>query len=128
MTLEAAYATLTVYQQWRLGAEIPMLDPKLITMAIDIVLENRLKQQLETMTQQTQTEWLKARALNRAIHYYTEAYKRWALELSHDKNTDIAKSIAVFIVSELHIQTDDEFWTEVRKLIVETKHTELYKP
>ena len=80
------------------------------------------------MEQSTQTDWLKARALDRAQHYYTTAYRRWALELSHDKNVTIAQDIAIFIVSELHIQTDDDFWTLVRKLIVETKHNELYKP
>lgn len=128
MTLEKAYAVLTVYQEWRLGADIPMLDSVQITEAINTILQDRLKQQLRDMEQSTQTDWLKARALNRAQHYYTQAYKRWALELSHDKNATIAQDIAVFIVSELHIQTDDDFWTLVRKLIIETQHAELYKP
>jgi hypothetical protein len=72
--------------------------------------------------------WLARKAQERAQHYYTEAYKRWALELSHDKNVTIAKDIAVFIVNELWIMSDDEFWSSVRKLIIETGHTELYKP
>jgi hypothetical protein len=72
--------------------------------------------------------WLADKAQERAEYYYTTAYKRWAMELSHDKNTIIAKDIAIFIVSELHIQTDDEFWTAVRKQIVESNHTQLYKP
>jgi len=80
------------------------------------------------MTQTTKSAWLAEKALERAQHYYTTAYQRWALELSHDKNATIAQDIAIFIVSELHIQTDDEFWTAVRKLILETRHTELYKP
>jgi len=77
---------------------------------------------------QNKSEWLAEKALVQAQHYYTTAYKRWALELSHDKNTTIAKDIAVFIANEFWIQTDDEFWTAVRKLIIETGHTELYKP
>lgn len=73
-------------------------------------------------------QWLADTALERAQHYYTAAYRRWALELSHDKNVTIAKDIAVFVVNQLWIQTDDEFWQSVRKLIVENNHTALYKP
>jgi len=80
------------------------------------------------MTQPTKTEWLADRAQERAEYYYTQAYKRWALELSHDKNVVIAKDIAIFVVNEFWIQTEDEFWTAVRKLLVESNHTELYKP
>ena len=79
------------------------------------------------MTQNKQ-QWLADKALERAQHYYTTAYRRWALELSHDKNVTIAKDIAVFVVNEFWIQTDDEFWQSVRKLIVENNHTTLYKP
>lgn len=79
---------------------------------------------METNKQQ----WLARVATERAEYYYTQAYKRWALELSHDKNVTIAKDIAVFVVNEFWIQTDDEFWQSVRKLIVENNHTELYKP
>ena len=80
------------------------------------------------MTQPTKTEWLADRAQERAEYYYTQAYKRWALELSHDKNVVIAKDIAIFVVNEFWIQTEDEFWTAVRKQLVESNHTQLYKP
>jgi hypothetical protein len=72
--------------------------------------------------------WLADKAQERAEYYYTTAYKRWALELSHDKNTIIAKDIAIFVVNEFWIQTEDEFWTAVRKRLVESNHTQLYKP
>ena len=80
------------------------------------------------MTQTTKSAWLAEKALERAQHYYTTAYQRWALELSHDKNSTIAQDIAIFVVNEFWIQTDDEFWQSVRQLILETNHTELYKP
>jgi hypothetical protein len=77
---------------------------------------------------QNKSEWLAEKALVQAQHYYTTAYQRWALELSHDKNTTIAKDIAVFIVSELYVQTDDDFWLHVKRTIFESTHNLLYKP
>lgn len=77
---------------------------------------------------QNKETWLADKATQRAEYYYTQAYKRWALELSHDKNVTIAKDIAVFIVNEFWIQTEDEFWSAVRKLIIESSHSDLYKP
>jgi hypothetical protein len=73
-------------------------------------------------------EWLAEKALVQAQHYYTEAYKRWALELSHDKNETIAKDIAVFIASQLFICTEDDFWLHVKRTIFQSTHTTLYKP
>jgi hypothetical protein len=79
---------------------------------------------METNKQQ----WLARVATERAEYYYTQAYKRWALELSHDKNVTIAKDVAIFVVNELLTCTDDEFWSSVRKLIIECNHSDLYKP
>ena len=73
-------------------------------------------------------EWLAERVLERAQWFYTQAYKRWALELSHDKNLTIAKDIAVFVVIELQSYTDDNFWSEVKHTIIRLQHKELYKP
>ena len=72
--------------------------------------------------------WLADRVTERAQWFYTQAYKRWALELSHDKNIVIAKDIAVFVVNELWSYTEDDFWTDVRKQIIESPHKTLYKP
>ena len=77
---------------------------------------------------ETKETWLADRAAERAQWFYTQAYKRWALELSHDKNIVIAKDIAVFVVNELWSYTEDDFWTDVRKLIVESPHKTLYNP
>jgi uncharacterized FAD-dependent dehydrogenase len=38
MTLQEALIVLAKHQQWRLGAEIEMAEPKVITMALDVVL------------------------------------------------------------------------------------------
>jgi hypothetical protein len=73
-------------------------------------------------------QWLYAQSHNQAERLYTIAYKRWALELSHDKNVIIAKDISIFLANELRETTDDEFWSEVRKVLVENDHTLLYKP
>ena len=37
----------------------------------------------------------------KANHYYKTAFDRWALELSHDKNHLIAKSIAIYLVEQI---------------------------
>jgi hypothetical protein len=39
MTIQESLSILRIYQQWRLGADIPMLEPKEITEAINTVLE-----------------------------------------------------------------------------------------
>ena len=38
MTLPEAIQTLTTHQEWRMGAEIPQLDPKVISDAMYLVL------------------------------------------------------------------------------------------
>ena len=80
------------------------------------------------MTQPAKAQWLADKAQERAEYYYTTAYKRWAMELSHDKNIVIAKDIAIFVVNEFWIQTEDDFWAAVRKQLVESNHNQLYKP
>lgn len=37
----------------------------------------------------------------KALQLYNDAYRRWANELSHDKNKLIAKSIATYVCDEL---------------------------
>ena len=75
---------------------------------------------------QSKTDWLNDRALERAQWFYTQAYKRWALELSHDKNEAIAKDIASFVVKELLSYTEDDFWSAVLQLITASSHKTLY--
>ena len=48
MNLQEAISILTVHQEWRMGAEIPMLEPKQISEAIRIILDDHLHRQLET--------------------------------------------------------------------------------
>lgn len=49
MNLQEAISVLTVYQEWRMGAaEIFMLEPKQISEAIRIILDDHLHRQLET--------------------------------------------------------------------------------
>lgn len=40
-------------------------------------------------------------AQEKALQLYNDAYRRWANELSHDKNKFIAKSIATYVCDEL---------------------------
>jgi len=47
MTLQEAITVLTIHQQWRKGANLPMLEPKRINEAIDIILDNHLHQQFK---------------------------------------------------------------------------------
>ena len=39
MTLEQAISNLKIHQQWRLGADIVMIEPKELTESIDILLK-----------------------------------------------------------------------------------------
>ena len=68
----------------------------------------------------------------KAEQLYTQAYSRWALELSHDKNEVIAKDISISMCNEvlgdMGADRGYEFWTSVRKTLVESRHITLYKP
>ena len=46
MTLPEAITIIENYQAWRLGAETEMIDPKVITQAIDVILNEVKKQDL----------------------------------------------------------------------------------
>jgi hypothetical protein len=64
-----------------------------------------------------------------AQNLYTTAYQRWSLELSHDKNVTIAKDISKYICEHsVSCGGGKEYWKEVKRLIGESNHTELYKP
>jgi hypothetical protein len=41
MTYQEAINVLKIHQEWRLGAEISMLEPKVITEAINVVLKDK---------------------------------------------------------------------------------------
>jgi len=84
------------------------------------------KKNIKPMTEKQ--HWLADKAQERAEYYYTTAYKRWALELSHDKNEVIAKDIASFVVKELLSYTEDDFWSAVLQLITASSHKTLYNP
>lgn len=59
MTLKEAFAILTVHQNWRKGGEVAMINPKILTTAIDVILENRLQKQKETAENyQNYQDWL----------------------------------------------------------------------
>jgi hypothetical protein len=66
----------------------------------------------------------------KARQLYRDAYSRWALELSHDKNVLIAKSISEYVCNEVlgYMGADRgyEFWTEVREILKTSGHGELY--
>lgn len=59
MTLNEAIAILTVHQNWRKGGKVAMINPKILTTAIDVILKNRLQQQKETAKKyQNYQDWL----------------------------------------------------------------------
>lgn len=45
MTLPEAIQILKTHNEWRRGAEIDMLEPRLIGIAIDVILENLEKRE-----------------------------------------------------------------------------------
>ena len=46
MTLQEAISNLKIHQQWRLGADIVMIEPKELTESIDIVLSQLPQQEI----------------------------------------------------------------------------------
>ena len=70
-------------------------------------------------------------ALDKAKELYSESYRRWALELSHDKNEAIARTIALYVCQNVlgYMGADRgyEFWTEVKQLLNKLNHNELYE-
>ena len=69
-------------------------------------------------------------AQDKAQELYTRAYSRWCFELSHEKNYITAKDIAINICNEVlgYMGADrgTEFWTEVRDILNQSNHRELY--
>ena len=68
----------------------------------------------------------------KAKELYKHAYSRWALELSHDKNVIIAKDICEYIcnqvLGDMGADRGYEFWINVRDILSNSTHEELYKP
>ena len=66
----------------------------------------------------------------KATKLYSDAYNRWCYELSHDKNVLIAKNICEYICNEvlgdMGADRGYEFWTEVKNIIRNSNHNELY--
>jgi hypothetical protein len=59
MTINEAFAILTVHQIWRKGGQVAMIQPKILTTAIDVILEYRLEQQKTTSEKyQNYKDWL----------------------------------------------------------------------
>lgn len=61
MNLQQAISVLTVHQEWRMGAEIPLLDPRKLTEAIRIILYDHLHKQLETKQLETKPGFVEKR-------------------------------------------------------------------
>jgi len=69
-------------------------------------------------------------AKQKAQELYRDAYIRWCLELSHEKNILKAKSICEYVCNEVlgYMGADRgyEFWTSVRIILRESSHEDLY--
>jgi hypothetical protein len=66
----------------------------------------------------------------KATKLYSDAYNRWCYELSHDKNYLTAKNICEYICNEvlgdMGADRGYEFWTEVKNIIRNSNHNQLY--
>jgi hypothetical protein len=66
----------------------------------------------------------------KATKLYSDAYNRWCYELSHDKNVLTAKNICEYICNEvlgdMGADRGYEFWTEVKNIIRNSNHNQLY--
>jgi hypothetical protein len=67
----------------------------------------------------------------KASKLYTDAFTRWCLELSHEKNVLIAKDICIYICNEvlgdMGADRGYAFWSEVLDHVKKSGHDELYK-
>jgi hypothetical protein len=66
--------------------------------------------------------------IEKASKLYRDSYNRWCYELSHEKNILTAKDISEYICNQIlqEVQTDHLYWVEVRKIIRESSHGDLY--
>ena len=66
----------------------------------------------------------------KAAKLYSDVYNRWCYELSHDKNVLTAKNICEYICNEvlgdMGADRGYEFWTEVKNIIRNSNHNQLY--
>lgn len=125
MTIEEAISKVQVYQTWRQGADVPMIEPKELTEAINMLLlfsqlavylENDIDVREETIKE-------------KAKQLYKDAYMRWCYELSHDANILIAKNICEYICDQFlnYVRRDKdlEFWNNVKSIIEKSSHNDL---
>jgi prephenate dehydrogenase len=54
MILQEAISILKIHQEWRLGADIVMIEPKELTEAIDVILK-----EVENLDEQLEQQWKK---------------------------------------------------------------------
>ena len=54
MKLQEAISILKIHQQWRLGADIVMIEPKELTKAIDVLINYHIDIMNETLSSQTE--------------------------------------------------------------------------
>jgi hypothetical protein len=66
----------------------------------------------------------------KATKLYSDAYNRWCYELSHEKNYHTAKNICEYMCNEvlgdMGADRGHEFWTEVKNIIRNSNHNQLY--
>lgn len=66
----------------------------------------------------------------KAQKLYSDTFIRWCYELSHDENVSKAKSICEYICNEvlgdMGADRGYEFWKNVKNIITESTHDELY--
>ena len=54
MKLQEAISILKIHQQWRLGADIVMIEPKELTEALDVLLKHHMVDETQTISSQTE--------------------------------------------------------------------------
>jgi hypothetical protein len=70
MLLQEAISNLKIHQQWRLGADIVMIEPKELTESIDIVLSQLHQQEIsDKEIEKSAKEWYEKEG---RVHYNAE--------------------------------------------------------
>ena len=80
MTIQEAISNLKIHQQWRLGADIVMIEPKELTESINIILAQLPQQEISD-------EEIEKEAKNHHNYYEWSAGAKWYREQLKSKST-----------------------------------------
>jgi hypothetical protein len=80
MTLQESISIFKIHQQWRLGADIVMLEPKELTEAFDVLLNHHMVDETQTTSSQTEISDEEIVSLANEHILYNDSKRQWVIE------------------------------------------------